>query len=81
MAGELVTPKIPLDIVETKIGLVCIDVDTTNGACKTWAVMKQPEPLLPNLSKDEINLLTMSILGFLVFVWVIVQIKRVINTL
>lgn len=78
---EVAVSTIPQNIVETKTGLVCINVDFVNGQCKTWAVMKQPEPLLPRLSKDEINVLTMSILSFTVFVWVIVQIKRIINTL
>ena len=78
MASE-VAATIPPNILETKIGLVCIDVDTTNGVCKTWAVMKQPEPLLPKLSKPELGQLTTSVIGVLILAWVFTVLKKAIN--
>ena len=78
MASE-VAATIPPNILETKIGLVCIDVDTTNGACKTWAMMKQPEPLLPKLSKAEMGQITMSTLGVIILAWVFTVLKKAIN--
>lgn len=78
MASE-VAATIPPNILETKIGLVCIDVDTTNGACKTWALMKQPEPLLPKLSKAEMGQITMSTLGVIILAWVFTVLKKAIN--
>lgn len=67
----------PDNILITNIGLVCLKVNQT-GACETWALMKQPEPLLSKLSKEDANRITIEILGVIIFAWVFVVIKRAI---
>lgn len=76
--SEVTTINIPPNIVIVDKGLVCIDVDTSNGLCKTWALMEKPAPLMPTLNHDELNILTSSILGLMAFTWVILAIKRAI---
>ena len=79
--GNVTVSTLPPNIVETNTGLVCLNIDTAKGTCETWAIMKQPEPLLPRLKPDEINLLTGSVLSVIALAWVFTIIKRVIQTI
>lgn len=72
------THEIPKNIIEVKQGLVCLNIDMNTGACKTWAVMKQPEPLLPRLSQSQKAEITLEIIGLLVVAWVFTMLKKAI---
>lgn len=78
MSNSPAVPTIPPNIYETKVGLVCLDVDMQTGVCKTWAIMRQPEPLLPKLTPQQLGEITSAILGVIVFTWVFIMLKRAI---
>lgn len=50
------------------------------GACQIWAVMevKQPDPLLPDLTPQQRNEVVISVLGVFVLVWLFIMFKRAI---
>lgn len=50
----------------------CVAVDEFTQDCTNWQVIEHSLPL----SKADANLLTMEIIGFMVFVFILKQIKR-----
>lgn len=73
-----ITQEIPKNIIEVKQGLVCVNIDFNTGACKTWAIMRQPEPLLPKISHTDMGILTVKVIGLLVLAWVFTMLKKAI---
>lgn len=53
----------------------CVSVDTATKDCTAWQLVepKQPESYL---TKEQTNELTVAIVGFMVFVWIWLQIKK-----
>lgn len=66
-------------VYQTNAGYVCMRIDAA-GACQTWAVMevKQPDPLLPDLTQQQRNEVVTSVLGVFVLVWLFIMFKRAI---
>lgn len=52
----------------------CVKVDQVTQTCELWQV-EQPQPPLA-LSKADADLITLKILGFMAFVFVLKQIKK-----
>lgn len=75
-ASAVTVPEIPTNIVEVDIGLVCINIDPSNGQCKTWAVMKKAEPLLPKLTEQQQSEITIAVLGVIFTAWLFLMLKR-----
>lgn len=50
----------------------CVAVDEFTQDCTSWQVIEHSLPL----SKADANLLTMEIIGFMIFVFILKQIKR-----
>lgn len=79
MSDTAVTvPQIPPNIAEVDVGLVCINIEPSNGQCKTWAVMKKAEPLLPELTAPQKADITLAVLGVIFTAWLFVMLKRAI---
>lgn len=56
----------------------CLAVDITTKDCTNWQIVVKPDPESEQLpiTKHDADILTMAIIGFMVFVRILLEIKR-----
>lgn len=54
----------------------CLAVDIATRDCTNWQVLVKPEPEQLPITKDDANTITMAIIVFMVFVRVLLEIRR-----